>query len=161
MTLYGSINSCAKHNDLGIENNMFNWFYGFLFQRLSKTRYGGGFSKCGVFKTRLPQGSVSSCTLFNVYINDHQLKMITIVRCLLYADSLVIWTESSKKQATQLRNNCLDLALKVLERWCNENNRKVNLDKTVSVTFSLTHLPLLIDLSYRRNVISKRIVLSI
>ncbi|GFY51723.1 hypothetical protein TNIN_150381 [Trichonephila inaurata madagascariensis] len=63
--------------------------------------------------------------------------MITGVRCLRYADDLVIWTESSKKQAAQLINHGLNLALKVLGRWCDENNMKVNLDKTVSVIYIL------------------------
>ncbi|GFY66449.1 reverse transcriptase domain-containing protein [Trichonephila inaurata madagascariensis] len=79
--------------------------------------------------------------------------MITGVRCLLYTDDLVIWTESPKKQAAQLIHRGLNLALKVLKRCCDENSMKVNLNKKVSVTFCLTHLPLHIDLSYRGHVI--------
>ncbi|GFY61263.1 hypothetical protein TNIN_123711 [Trichonephila inaurata madagascariensis] len=79
--------------------------------------------------------------------------MITGVRCLLYAENIVTWTESPMKQVTQLINHGLNLALKVLGCWCKENNMKVNLDKTVSVLFPLTHLPLHIDLSYRGHVI--------
>ncbi|GFY76161.1 reverse transcriptase domain-containing protein [Trichonephila inaurata madagascariensis] len=58
-----------KLANIGIEN-IFNWFRGFLCQRLCKIRYGRGFSKYGVLKPGLPQGSVSSCTLFSIYIND-------------------------------------------------------------------------------------------
>ncbi|GFY54392.1 reverse transcriptase domain-containing protein [Trichonephila inaurata madagascariensis] len=87
-------------------------------KRLCKIRYGCDFSKYGVLKTGLPQGSVSSYTLFNIYINDlvHQLRMINGVRCPLYADDLVIWTESPKKQATQLINHGLNLGLRALVR---------------------------------------------
>ncbi|GFX64737.1 retrovirus-related Pol polyprotein from transposon 297 [Trichonephila clavipes] len=56
-----------KLANLGIENNTFNWFRVFLCQRLCKIRYGGGFFKYDALKTGLPQGSLTSCTLFKIY----------------------------------------------------------------------------------------------
>ncbi|GFU32535.1 reverse transcriptase domain-containing protein [Trichonephila clavipes] len=53
-----------KLANLGIENNTFNWFRVFLCQRSCKIRYGGGFFKYDALKTGLPQGSLTSCTLF-------------------------------------------------------------------------------------------------
>ena len=78
-------NLLLKLANLGIKNNMFRWFQGFLIQRIFKVRYGKGFSKYGVLKTGLPQGSVHSCTLFNIYINElvHLLKSVAEVKCLL------------------------------------------------------------------------------
>ncbi|GFV76544.1 reverse transcriptase domain-containing protein [Trichonephila clavipes] len=91
-----------KLANLGIENNMFNWYLCFLCHALCKITYGRGFFKHGVPKTGLPQGSLSSGTLFHIYINYlvHQLRMINGVRCLLLADTLAKWTESPMKHAT-------------------------------------------------------------
>ncbi|GFY77870.1 reverse transcriptase domain-containing protein [Trichonephila inaurata madagascariensis] len=57
-----------KLADFGIEN-MFNWFRGFLCQHLCKIRYRRGFSKYGVLKIGLLQGSISSCTHPLQYLN--------------------------------------------------------------------------------------------
>ena len=85
----------------------------------------------------------------------HLLKSVAGVKCLLYADDLVMWTESSKKQAAQHNKHILNLALESLEQWCDKNNMKINLDKTIAVSFSLTHQPLRIDLLYGGHAISE------
>ena len=61
---------------------------------------------------------------------------------------MIIWTDSPKKQAIEQIRQPLNLALEASEHWCDRNKMKVNLDKTVTVSFSLTHQPLRIDFSY-------------
>ena len=150
-------NLLLKLANLGIKNNMFRRFRGFLSQRICKVRHRSGFSKYGVLKIGSPQGSVHSCTLLNIYINKliHLLKSVAGVKCLLYADDFVMWTESQKKQAAQQIKHILNLALESLKLWCDKNNMKVNVCKIVAVSFSLTHQPLRIDLSYRGHAVSE------
>ncbi|GFY38073.1 reverse transcriptase domain-containing protein [Trichonephila inaurata madagascariensis] len=88
-----------KLSKLGIIANLFNFIRGFLCQRSCRVRYGNILSKSRILKTGLPQGAVSSCSLFEIYINDLILNVreISGVKCLLYADDLVFWTVSKKK----------------------------------------------------------------
>jgi len=51
----------------------------------------------------IPQGAVTSCTFFNLYINDliGELNSIPDIKCLLYADDLFFWTETDKRKAVE------------------------------------------------------------
>ena len=68
------------------------------FPQSMQSRYGEHDSKYHILQTGLPQGAVTSCTLFNLYINDliGELNSIPGIQCLLYADDLVFWTEADK-----------------------------------------------------------------
>ena len=56
-----------------------------------------------ILQTGLPKGAVTSCTLFNLYINDliGELNSLPGIKCLLYADDLVFWTEVDKRKAEE------------------------------------------------------------
>ncbi|GIY94047.1 reverse transcriptase domain-containing protein [Caerostris extrusa] len=84
---------------MGISGHLLNWIKSFLSQRLCRVRYGDNLSKFGLLQTGLPQRGVLSCILFNAYINDlvQKLKSIHGVKYLLYADDLLIWTVTPKK----------------------------------------------------------------
>ncbi|GIX91667.1 reverse transcriptase domain-containing protein [Caerostris extrusa] len=86
--------------------------------RLCRVRYGEGLSKFGLLQTGLPQAAVLSCILFNAYINDlvQKLKSIPGVECLLYADDLLIWTVTPKKNLISLTEKTLNQALISPER---------------------------------------------
>ena len=57
----------------------------------------------------LPQGAVTSCSLFNVYINDliDKITMHDGVNALMYADYLVLWTTVPKRNAKANIENTL------------------------------------------------------
>jgi len=135
-----------KISNIGISSNMFCWFTSFLGQRICRVRFENCLSQFKNLKTGLPQGAVTSCLLFNIYIYINylvtDLLKITDVKCLLYADDLVIWTETPKKLNNLQSKSKLNQALNILSEWCIVNNMEVNLEKTVYQTFSLTHQPI-------------------
>ena len=59
-----------KLKNMNTEGNMLTWISRFLDQRWTKVKNGETFSKYKQTKVGLPQGAVTSTTLFNVYIND-------------------------------------------------------------------------------------------
>lgn len=93
---------------------------------------------------RAPSQVAYSLIYIYIYINYlvTDLLKITDVKCLLYADDLVIWTETPKKLNNLQSKSKLNQALNILSEWCIVNNMEVNLEKTVYQTFSLTHQPI-------------------
>jgi hypothetical protein len=58
-----------KLKNMNIEGNMLTWISRFLDQRWTKVKYGETFSKYKQTKVGLPQGAVTSTTLFSAHIN--------------------------------------------------------------------------------------------
>ncbi|VDO11525.1 unnamed protein product, partial [Rodentolepis nana] len=120
---------------------MLNWIKSFIEQRLCKVKYGNALSKSNLLQTGLPQGAVTSCTLFNVFINDiaESVQTVTGIKCLLYADDLALWYSAFKKNAQERTESALNGALKLLANWCDNNGMVINTAKTAFQTFSLAH----------------------
>ena len=80
---------------------MLNWIKGFTTQRYCRVKYGDAISKYKQLCMGLPQGAVTSCSLFNVYKNDliDKITMHDGVNALMYADDLVLWTTVPKRDA--------------------------------------------------------------
>ena len=129
--------SCTKNSWVLV--SLQNYSTGLGLSQTSK--FGDSFSKSFNFQIRLPQGAVSSCSLFNIFVNDllSSLNLIPSIKCLLFAADLVIWTQALKNVAIKLIECCLNNALHMLSNWCEENNVTVNLEQTASQSFSLTH----------------------
>ena len=98
---------------------MLNWFKGFINQRYFQVCYGSSISKPKQLQLGLPQGAITSCSLFNVYINDlvQTLSQHQDIKVLLYVDDLVLWTAAPKKIAKQTIENSLNSALCDLSKW--------------------------------------------
>jgi hypothetical protein len=81
--------------------------------------------------------------LFNLYINNliGELNSIPGIKCLLYADDLVFWTEVDKRKAEEKMEQTLSKALSILEEWCERNNMKINASKPAFQSFSVAHKP--------------------
>jgi hypothetical protein len=54
----------------GIRSNLLQWLESFISHRACKVRYAEHYSKYHILQTGQPQGAVTSCTLFNLYISD-------------------------------------------------------------------------------------------
>ena len=80
----------------------------------------------------LPQGSVLSCTLFLIAINDILTELPSHVTRLLYVDDLVIYTSSRNLPSIERR---LQTAVNRLERWAVNNGFKFSVRKTAMVQF--------------------------
>ncbi|VDN99132.1 unnamed protein product [Rodentolepis nana] len=91
--------------------------------------------------TSLPQGDVTSCTLFNVFINDiaKLVQTVTGIKCLLYADVLVLWYSAPKKNAQKRTESAINYALKLLANWFDNNGMVINTANIAFQTFSLVH----------------------
>jgi len=141
----------------GIKSNLIQWLESFISHRARKFRYGEHYSKYHILQTGLPQGAVTSCTLFNLYINDliDELNSIPGIQCLLYADDLVFWTEADKRRAEEKTEQILNKALPTLEEWCERNNMKVNTSKTAFQSFSLAHKTIHPRLNYKGEALSQ------
>lgn len=116
-------------------------------------------SKFCSFQSGLPHVSVSSCTIFSIYINDliETLKIISGIKYILLVDAQVIWIHAPKENLTHTEEG-LKKALHILSHWCIENNIIVNLEKTATQSFLLTHKSIRPDLKYRNNIVEETIV---
>ncbi|GFX42504.1 uncharacterized protein LOC103524116 [Trichonephila clavipes] len=100
-------------------------------------------------ETGLPQGTVISPILFNIFINDlpDLLASDGLTNTALFADDLAIWCSTPKRDQSKL-NTILNLTLERLHLWCIENNMTVNLKKTTCQFFTLNRQPFSPQLVY-------------
>lgn len=139
-------NLLSKLSMYGIEGRMLGWFGRFLAQRWVKTSWNNIESKYRQSKIGLPQGSVSSPILFNIYVNDliKRLKEVGDIQVSMFADDLVIWTEASncrnyQRQRQQLESN-MNKALEALQSWAMDNHMIISKSKTMYQLFTLRHV---------------------
>ena len=104
--VYDSIwkaNLLSKLFNCGVRGHMLNWFKGFIGQWYCQIRYDSTISEYKQLQTGFPQGAITSCSLFNIYINDliYTLTRDSNINVLLHADNLIIWTVTLKKKAQQ------------------------------------------------------------
>ena len=147
-----------KMSKAGIKSHMLNWINAFIGQRSCKVKYGNALSKSNILQTGLPQGAVSSCSLFNIYINDlvEQLQTVTGVKCLLYADDLVLLYTTAKKNAEKRTENALNDSLKLLANWSDDNGMVINTMKTAYQTFSLAHHSISPKIMYKNTTLQQK-----
>ncbi|GFX23479.1 probable RNA-directed DNA polymerase from transposon X-element [Trichonephila clavipes] len=118
-------------------------------KRFSAVRFGNAISSFKQSETGLPQGTVISPILFNIFINDlpDLLASDGLTNTALFADDLAIWCSTPKRDKSKL-NTILNLTLKRLHLWCIENNMTVNLKKTTCQFFTLNRQPFSPQLVY-------------
>ncbi|GFV28938.1 probable RNA-directed DNA polymerase from transposon BS [Trichonephila clavipes] len=138
-----------KLQTLGVCNNMLMWIRNFISQRFSAVRFGNAISSFTQSETGLPQGTVISPILFNIFINDlpDLLASDGLTNTALFADDLAIWCSTPKRNQSKL-NTILNLTLERLHIWCIENNMTVNLKKTTCQFFTLNRQPFSPQLVY-------------
>lgn len=144
-----------KMQILGIQGNMLHWISNFIIQRFIATNYNNHLSKYQQTHRGLPQGSVLSPILFNIYINDlprHIEKFQT--KTLLFADDVVIWDSKPKNQSQQLISTA-QTSLIELENWSSQNLMKINIQKTNYQLFSLRKKPLSITLKLEGDLLNE------
>lgn len=119
---------------------MLQWICDFTQERLCATKINDTLNKYNKSKKGVPQGAVTSPTLFNTYINDLSSYVTTTeeVKTALYADDLVIWISLPNNKRDQLSDK-MSQVINRLEEWSHENLMEINAQKTFYQVFSLCH----------------------
>ncbi|KAL1447333.1 hypothetical protein WDU94_013893 [Cyamophila willieti] len=120
---------------IGLRGKVLDWFKSYLSQRKQQVKLNEHLSSlvaCNGYS--IPQGTVLSCTLFNLFINN--LPCVTRGKAFLYADDAVIcystdnWTKTHDLTTDDLKN---------VMYWYSKMFLKLNLDKSSYITFSITN----------------------
>ncbi|CAF4794430.1 unnamed protein product [Pieris macdunnoughi] len=93
----------------------------------------------------LPQGSVLSPLLYNVYTYDLETSLQASANVLQYADDLLIY-----KSGKSIENNCQTLtsSLSFLKSWLNSNGLDLSVSKSRVVLFSRMRRPLPVQVKF-------------
>lgn len=93
----------------------------------------------------LPQGSVLSPLLYNVYTYDLELSVTHPVKILQYADDLVLY--NTDRFITNASNQ-ISLSLSCLKTWFDNHGLELSVEKSVAVLFTRQRNPPSIDIGY-------------
>ncbi|GIX76452.1 hypothetical protein CEXT_292441 [Caerostris extrusa] len=116
-----------KLRKIGVKDKMLNWIERWVWVCWNKVQ-----SKFRQYKVGLPQGSVNSLSLLNMYVNNltKRLKKTGNFQVSKFADHLVIWTEANnnwnyRSQQSELES-AMNKALEVLQSWEIDNQMIIN-----------------------------------
>jgi hypothetical protein len=111
--------------------NIITFISSFLSQRKFRVSVEGEMSTPRYMQAGVPQGSVLSPTLYNLYIND--TPHISSANLALFADDTCLHT-TGRKKGYVLRK--IQRGLDTMAAWCERWNIKINEDKTRAIYFS-------------------------
>ena len=121
-----------KLNHYGIRGIVSHWVCSYLTHRKQYVQIKGTKSSLERILCGVPQGSILSPTLFNLYLNDI-CNVSSILEFTLFADDTnIIYSHDS----TTSLCNTLNTELKKLNAWLNLNKLSLNLQKTNYITSS-------------------------
>ena len=116
----------------GLRGHLPIFIQNFLEQRLFKTKIANSTSTLVPQEQGVPQGSVLSCSLFLLAINDILNNIPTNVKAALYVDDLVIYTSSMHIPSIERR---LQNTIVRIEKWTSDNGFRFSSQKTIAVHF--------------------------
>ncbi|PNF41415.1 hypothetical protein B7P43_G14387 [Cryptotermes secundus] len=125
-----------KLSKLEFPNSLTKLIGSFLSKRKFRVSVEGEMSTPREMQAGVPQGSVLSPTLFNLYIND--APHTQGVHLALFADDTCLYA-TDRKEGFIVRK--LQRGLSSMETWCERWNIKINEDKTRGVYFSRGRRP--------------------
>ncbi|MEW8545066.1 MAG: reverse transcriptase domain-containing protein, partial [Candidatus Thiodiazotropha sp.] len=120
----------VKLANLGIKGRLWGWIYAFLTERQVTCSIGTSQGQTAISRTGLPQGSVISPLLFNVFIRD-MFQDVT-GSCCKFADDGTLWHRGTDLNSL-IEKVCADV-LKI-QAWCNRWRMKLSLNKTEVTVF--------------------------
>ena len=98
--------------------------------RRIKVRVGSSLSEEKLVEEGIPQGSVLSCSLFMIAINDICDAIPEYVQKTLYVDDFTIYASGAVTGMVERR---LQMAISSLEKWCDTTGFVFSAPKTVSI----------------------------
>jgi retron-type reverse transcriptase len=120
-----------KLSKLEFSINLIKLISSFLSQRKFRVSVEGEMSTAREMQAGMPQGSVLSPTLYNIYIND--TPQTPGVHLALFADDTCLHA-TERKEGYVLRK--LQRGLDAIETWYEHWNIKINEEKTQAIYFS-------------------------
>ena len=117
----------SKLESLGVTGVELKWFKNYLSNRRIRTSVNNVLSDEKLITKGVPQGSLLGPLLFIIFINDIN-SAFSACKVHLYADDTVIYYSHKNLKEVE---NVLNKELNSLEAWMNNNNLKINYDKTV------------------------------
>ena len=99
-----------------------SWLYSFLQDRQQRVKIGDSFSEWTHMNAGVPQGTLLGPLTFLIHIND----LNTDCSSIKYVDDTTLWEACSLSGNDSCIQHATDQAL----QWCNNNNMKINTDKT-------------------------------
>ena len=129
----------AKCNFLGVSGNLACFIRNFIQNRFIKVKNQNQLSNPYRSKLGVPQGSVISPTLFNIFIND----LIKDLPCLNYdyskfADDVAVWVTHPNTKDCILKAQVI---LKHIEDWSNKWGLAFSPNKTKAIFFTKKRIP--------------------
>ena len=121
-----------KLMQLNIEGNMLRWIKNFLTERQNQVMIDEDLSDVYQLENGTPQGSSISPILFLIMINDFPPLSENTAQA-LFADDCTVWR--SGKNMYQIIHH-LQIDLLEIESWCNKWGFKINVEKTIGITFT-------------------------
>ncbi len=112
---------------MGFSRNFLSWSLSYLSNRKQYVQIDAQQSKPMTTYFGVPQGSILGPLFFNLYVNGLQDSLDS--RSIQYADDTTIY-ESGRPNDIQMITDKLNLSLKNVEQWSNENSLAINAMKT-------------------------------
>lgn len=121
-----------KLYEFGLRGNLPKYIENFLERRIFRTKMNKNLSNVHIQEQGVPQGSVISCLLFSLAINDVLKGLPCMVRGSLYVDDLLMYTTGNYLTGMERR---LQVAINGVNRWANNHGFIFSPCKTVSIHF--------------------------
>ena len=119
--------------NIGLRGKLPKFYEQLLKNRSIKVCIGTYLSRRRILAEGLPQGSVSSCELFKVQINDLAQEIPNDIKFSLYVDDLLIYFEGNYLPTMERR---IQNAIDRISRWAEEHGYKFSNTKTHSILFN-------------------------
>ncbi|KAI8439824.1 hypothetical protein MSG28_013491 [Choristoneura fumiferana] len=140
----------AKMLQLSIPARIVHFVCKLFIGRTIKIRSGNSFLPPRTLWQGLPQGSVLSPLLYNIYTYDIEQSVSPFCSILQYADDLVLYTSS---QSTDAAPSKLNEALSYLKIWLDDHGLTLSPSKSCIVTFTRSRSIPIMDIRYDDEVI--------
>ena len=119
-----------KLHEYGLRGELPIFIENFLSNRNIRVRVGSTLSDPVPTQEGTPQGSVLSCSLFMVAINEISAELPADVKCALYVDDLTLYVSGRKSNLIERK---LQLAINKLQEWCKKTGFIFSPSKTVTM----------------------------
>ena len=123
-----------KLSNMGVPSTVITWIRSFLTKRTQRVKIGNIYSEPAEIKAGVPQGTLLGPVTFLAHINNLQPSCNTIK----YVDDTTVWEISN----TTGSDSKIQTAADDVMNWCEENNMRLNVDKTKELLIYYGKTPL-------------------